>query len=162
MWHAQLSKYPDAFVQDQIGSGQDSIAAYLPPNYAWTTFALPLGMWPKTRSLAWHGSYRNGKTYDNKVVLEVAGGPQVSPFDRAWNAHSVKRFIAAPNALERQLAAWDRNPGERYVSDGDPNTVSYPQRLAGSLNQAALGNRRGRAVPDAPAQPAPPAAPAAP
>ena len=160
MWHAQLSKYPDAFVQDQIGSGQDSIATYLPQNYEWTTFALPLGMWPKTRSLAWHGTYRNGKTYDYKVVLEVAGGPQQSPFDRAWNGHSVKRFIAAPNALERQLAAWDQNPGERYVSDGDPNTVTYPQRLAGNLNQAALGNRRGRAVPDAQAAAATPAAPA--
>ena len=147
MWHAQLSRYPDAFVQDQIGSGQDSISAYLPPNYEWTTFALPLGMWPKTRSLAWHGSYRNGKTYDYKVVLEVAGGPQQSPFDRAWNGHSVKRFIAAPNALERQLAAWDQNPAERYVSDGDPNTVTFPQRLAGNLNQSALGNRRANPVP---------------
>jgi len=160
MWHAQLSKYPDAFVQDQIGSGQDSISTYLPPNYQWTTFALPLGMWPKTRSLAWHGTYRNGKTYDNKVVLEVSGGPQQSPFDRAWNPHSVKRFIAAPNALERQLAAWDQHPEERYVSDGDPNTVSFPQRLQGNLNQQALGNRRPRAVPDAQAaQPAPAAAP---
>jgi Polysaccharide deacetylase len=147
MWHAKLSQYPDAFVQDQIGSGKDSISVYLPPNYEWTTFALPLGLWPKTRSLAWHGTYRNGKTYDNKVVLEVSGGPQVSPFDRTWNAHSVRRFIAAPNALEQQLAAWDQHPEQRYVSDGDPNTVTYPQRLASSLNQAALGNRRGRAVP---------------
>ncbi|MFL5382375.1 MAG: polysaccharide deacetylase family protein [Longimicrobiaceae bacterium] len=147
MWHAKLSQFNDAFVQDQIGSGQDSIATYLPQNYPWTTFALPLGLWPKTRSLAWHGTYRNGKTYDNKVVLEVSGGPQQSPFDRAWNPHSVKRFIAAPNALERQLAAWDQNPAERYVSDGDPNTVTFPQRLAGNLNQSALGNRRANPVP---------------
>jgi hypothetical protein len=146
MWHAKLSQYPDAFVQDQIGSGKDSVAVYLPPNYEWTTFALPLGLWPKTRSLAWHGTYRNGKTYDNKVVLEVSGGPQVSPFDRGWNPHSVRRFIAAPNALEQQLAAWDQHPEQRYVSDGDPNTVSYPQRMAASLNQAALGNRHGRVV----------------
>ena len=147
MWHAQLSKYPDAFVQDQIGSGKDSISVYLPPNYPWTTFALPLGMWPKTRSLAWHGTYRNGKTYDNKVVLEVSGGPQVSPFDTGWNPHSVKRFIAAPNALEHQLAAWDAHPEERYISDGDPNTVTYPQRLASRLNRAALGGKQARAVP---------------
>jgi len=147
MWHAQLSRYDDGFVQEQIGGGQDSISTYLPPNYPWTTFALPLGMWPKTRSLAWHGSYRNGKSYDYKVVLEVSGGPQQSPFDRAWNGHSVKRFIAAPNALERQLAAWEQNPGERYVSDGDPNTVTFPQRLAGNLNQASLGSRRAHPVP---------------
>ena len=77
----------------------------------------------------------------------MSGGPQQSPFDRAWNPHAVKRFIAAPNALERQLAAWDQHPEERYVSDGDPNTVTFPQRLAGNLNQAALGNRRAHPVP---------------
>ncbi|HEX8246187.1 MAG TPA: polysaccharide deacetylase family protein [Longimicrobium sp.] len=155
MWHAQLSKYPDAFVQDQIGSGQDSIMHYLPPNYRMTTFALPLGMWPKTRSLAWHGTYRNGKTYDYQVVLEVSGGPNVSPFDRAWDPHSVDRFIAAPNAIERQLAHWDQHPEERYVSDGNPNVVSYPQREAGKVGN--LRGKRGQVVADA----APPAAPGA-
>lgn len=166
MWHASLSKYPDAFVEDQIGSGKDSVATYLPANYQWTTFALPLGLWPKNRPLAWHGTYRNGKTYDFKVVLEVSGGPQQSPFDKAWNPHSVKRFIAAPNALEHQLAYWDQHPKERYVSDGDPNTVTYPQHDAANLNQAALQGRKTKVVPDAaPAAggtpPAPPAAPGA-
>jgi peptidoglycan/xylan/chitin deacetylase (PgdA/CDA1 family) len=162
MWHAQLSKYPDAFVQDQIGSGQDSIMHYLPADYRITTFALPLGMWPKNRPLAWHGTYRNGKTYDYQVVLEVSGGPNVSPFDKAWNAHSVDRFIAAPGAIERQLAYWDRNPAERYVSDGNPNVVSYPQREAAKLDRARLGNRTAQVVTDAPTSAgAAPAAPAA-
>ncbi|HEX8903320.1 MAG TPA: polysaccharide deacetylase family protein, partial [Longimicrobiaceae bacterium] len=163
MWHAQLNKYPDAFVQDQIGSGADSVAHYLPAGYRMTTFALPLGMWPKTRSLAWHGTYRNGKTYDNKVVMEVSGGPSVSPFDRAWDPRSVDRFIAAPNALERQLAYWDQHPQERYVSDGNPNVVSYPQREAAKAGN--LRGKRGQVVADSgpPAGGAAPAgAPAAP
>lgn len=158
MWHAQLNKYPDAFVQDQIGSGADSVAHYLPADYRMTTFALPLGMWPKTRSLAWHGTYRNGKTYDNKVVMEVSGGANVSPFDRAWDPHSVDRFIAAPGALERQLAYWDQHPDERYVSDGDPNVVSYPQREAARAGN--LRGKRGQVVADTHAAAAPPAAPA--
>ncbi|HET7231013.1 MAG TPA: polysaccharide deacetylase family protein [Longimicrobium sp.] len=168
MWHAQLSRYPDAFVQDQIGSGQDSIMHYLPADYKITTFALPLGLWPKNRPLAWHGTYRNGKTYDYQVVLEVSGGPQVSPYDRAWDPHSVDRFIAAPGAIERQLAHWDQDPRERYVSDGDPNTVSYPAREAAKLDRSKIGNRAAKEVPDtAPGgQPATagaaPAAPAAP
>ncbi|HEU4559366.1 MAG TPA: polysaccharide deacetylase family protein [Longimicrobium sp.] len=161
MWHAQLSKYPDAFVQDQLGSGQDSIMAYLPADYKITTMALPLGLWPKNRQLAWTGTYRNGKRYNYDVVLEVSGGPQVSPFDRRWDGHSVDRFIVAPGALERQLAHWDQNPAERYVSDGDPNLVSYPARAAANLAQNRLGGRRAQQVPDAPAgQTAQPAQPA--
>lgn len=152
MWHANLGKYPDAFVQDQIGSGLDSISAYLPADYKITTFALPLGIWPKNRSLAWQGTYRNGKTYTNQVVLEVTGGPNESPFDARYDPRSVNRVIMEPGALEAQLAAYDKNPGTRFVSDGDPNTVSYPQSAAARLNRDALGGRTARAVPGGAAQ----------
>jgi hypothetical protein len=146
MWHAKLSQYPDAFVQDQIGSGIDSISHYLPADYKIVTFALPLGLWPKNRQLAWHGTYRNGKTYTHQTVLEVSGGPNESPFDARYDPHSVNRVIAAPGALEAQLAAYDRNPGSRYVSDGDPRTVTYPQSMEAHLGRNHLGGRTPKAV----------------
>jgi hypothetical protein len=163
LYHARLDRGTDREVQDWLGIGEDSIKAYLPPDYDIVTMALPLGMWPKNRPLAWRGSYRDGKTYEYRVVLEVSGGPNVSPFDRAWDPHSVDRFIVAPGALERQIEHWKRNPQNRFVSDGDPGVVSYPQRLAGQLAQGNLGGRRTQVVPDAPAagqpgQAAPPAA----
>jgi hypothetical protein len=150
MWHARLDRYDDAFVQDQIGSGQDSIKAYLPEGYEITTFALPLGMWPKNRELAWQGTYRGGKTYRKTAVLEVTGGPSESPFDARFNPRSIKRFIVAPGALERQLAAYERNPERRYVSDGNPNTVAVPAALQDRLDRRRLGGREVRIV-DAPA-----------
>jgi hypothetical protein len=146
MWHARLDRYDDAFVQDQIGSGQDSITAYLPDDYEIVTFALPLGMWPKNRQLAWQGTYRGGKTYRKKAVLEVSGGPNVSPFDSRFNPRSINRFIVAPGALERQLAAYERNPERRYVSDGNPNTVAIPSNLQDRLDRTRLGNREVRIV----------------
>ena len=150
LYHARLDRAKnDAQVQEWIGVGEDSIKAYLPPDYDIVTFALPLGMWPKNKSLAWRGTYRDGKTYENKVVLEVSGGPNVSPFDTRWDPHSVDRFIVAPGALERQLAAYEKNPAERYVSDGDPRTVSYPQRAASQLDRSKLGNRTAKVVADA-------------
>jgi len=40
-------------------------------------------------------------------------------------------------AIERELAHWlgyfDRNPGERFVSDGDPDTVTVPAALRDRL-----------------------------
>jgi hypothetical protein len=142
MWHARLDRYEDAFVQDQIGSGQDSIKAYLPADYEIVTFALPLGMWPKNRSLAWQGTYRDGRTYRNLAVLEVTGGPNPSPFDTRFDPRSIKRLIVAPNALERQLDAYDRSPERRFVSDGDPATVTIPAALQERLNRASLGERQ--------------------
>jgi hypothetical protein len=150
MWHARLDRYDDAFVQDQIGSGQDSIKAYLPEDYEIVTFALPLGMWPKNRALAWQGTYRGGKTYRNEAVLEVTGGPSPSPFDGRFDPRSVKRLIVGPGALERQLDAYDRAPERRFVSDGDPAVVTVPRALQDRLDRGRVGTREVRVV-DAPA-----------
>ncbi|HYJ80894.1 MAG TPA: hypothetical protein VEW03_14880 [Longimicrobiaceae bacterium] len=150
-YHERLDRGTDRQVQDWLGIGEDSIKAYLPPDYDIVTMALPLGMWPKNRALAWSGSYRDGKQYEYEVVLEVSGGASVSPFDRGWDPHSVDRFIVAPGALEGQIERWKRDPANRFVSDGDPDLVSYPQRAADRLDPSKLGGRRTRVVPDAPA-----------
>jgi hypothetical protein len=98
LWHAELNKYSDAVVQEQIGRnlmGIDSAVA----GYKVRTFALPKGIWPKNRQLAWQGSYtdkKSGKTitYHFDAVLEVAGGPARSPYDPAFDPHSIARVEA--------------------------------------------------------------------
>jgi hypothetical protein len=98
------------------------------------------------RQLAWQGTYRGGKRYRKQAVLEVSGGPNVSPFDSRFNPCSINRFIVAPAALERQLAACDRNPERRYVSDGNADTVAIPSNLQDRLDRSRLGNREVRVV----------------
>jgi peptidoglycan/xylan/chitin deacetylase (PgdA/CDA1 family) len=159
LYHARLDRASGVQqAMDWIGIGEDSIKAYLPADYDIVTFALPLGMWPAQKSAAWEGTYRNGKRYENKVVLEVSGGPSVTPWDTRWDPHSVDRFIVAPGALEAQLRRWEQDPTNRYISDGDPQTISYPASQAQYLNRSALGGRTPREV----AAAAPAAAGAAP
>jgi hypothetical protein len=129
LWHAQLSKYPDAFVQEQIARGQMSIDSAV-PGYKVRTFALPQGLWPKNRPLAWKGSWtdpKSGKTvsYDYDVVLEVAGGPARSPYDPKFNPKSTPRVIVHHDELEKLVEQLDKNRS-RYVSDGDPSKVTAP------------------------------------
>ena len=129
LWHANLAKYPDAVVQEQIARGQMAIDSAL-PGYKVRTFALPLGVWPKNRALAKSGSWTDPKTkkvatYNNEAILEVSGGPTVSPHDPAFNPLSIKRIEIFGNQLEQTLDQLDKR-GTRYVSDGDPNTVAKP------------------------------------
>ena len=143
LYHARLDRArDDAQVQEFVGRGEDSIQVYLPENYDIVTFALPLGQWPKTRSLAWQGEYK-GHPYEYLAVLEVTGDANESPFDRGFDPRSVNRFIVAPGRLERQLAAWEKNPSGRYVSDGDPATISVP---AGKAAQVDTGRWPGKTV----------------
>jgi hypothetical protein len=158
LYHARLDRGTDAQVQEWLGRGEDSIQVYLPEGYDIVTMALPLGMWPKNRSLAWQGTWpgRQGESqpvpYQYEAVLEVSGGPNVSPFDTEFDPHSVDRFIVAPNHLERQLEAYEKNPGRRYISDGNANVISVPQGAAARVDRGRWQGKEVREVQGAPAQ----------
>ena len=111
LWHAMLNKYSDAVVQEQIARnvmGIDSAVA----GYKVRTFALPYGIWPKNRELAWHGSWTDPKTgkahsYNFEAVLEVSGGPARSPYDPQFNPHSITRIEAIGDDIKKQLDKLD-------------------------------------------------------
>jgi peptidoglycan/xylan/chitin deacetylase (PgdA/CDA1 family) len=113
LWHAQLSKYPDTFVQEQIARGQMGIDSAV-PGYKVRTFALPQGLWPKNRQLAWRGSWTDPKskrtiTYNYDAVLEVSGGPSRSPNDPSFKPpYRVTRVIVTGNELERMVERLDK------------------------------------------------------
>ncbi len=132
LWHAKLSKYSDAVVQEQLARGAMAIDSAV-PGYRVRAMALPYGLWPKNRALAFHGSWydKKGKrtvTYAHDAVFEVAGGPARSPHDPKFNPKSLPRVpLQGGTKLSTTLDAMDK-PGAlaRYVSDGNPKTVASP------------------------------------
>ena len=130
LYHANLGKQTDARTQEFIARGDMAIDSAV-PGYKVRTFALPLGVWPKNRPLAWAGSWTDPKTgrtvrYSYDAVLEVAGGPTRSPHDPEFNPRSIKRVEVFARELEKTLDQLDR--GARYVSDGNPRTVARPTK----------------------------------
>lgn len=135
LWHANLGKYGDAMVQEQIARGQMAIDSAV-AGYKVRTFALPLGVWPKNRPLAWGGSWRDPRsgreaTYSYEAVLEVSGGPTRSPFDPQFNPRSINRVEAFGNEVERMLDQLEKR-GNRYVSDGKAAAVLMYARIHSS------------------------------
>jgi hypothetical protein len=128
LYHARLDRAGDR-VQEYIARGDLAIDSAV-PGYRVRTHALPLGMWPQERSQAWQGSWtdpRSGRTieYRYDAVLEVAGGPNVSPYDPRFNGHSINRVIVHGNELERTLDRLERNRS-MYVSNGNPDVIARP------------------------------------
>ena len=111
LWHAKLNKYPDGVVQEQIARnvmGIDSAVA----GYRVRTMALPYGLWPKNRELAWRGAWTDPKTgkthsYAFDAVLEVTGGPTLSPSDAQFNPRSITRIQAIGDDIKRTLDRLD-------------------------------------------------------
>jgi len=129
LWHAQLNKYPDAFVQEQIARNALAIDSAV-PGYKIRSMALPQGLWPKNRALASKGSWTNPKTgktvsYSWPVVFEVAGGPMRSPYDPAFDPGKTPRIQVIGNAIQAMIDKLEKS-GNMYISDGNPSVVAKP------------------------------------
>jgi hypothetical protein len=112
VWHARLDKFSDAVVQEQIARNAMGIDSAV-PGYKLRTMALPYGIWPKNRPLAWQGSWtdpKTGKTHDYKLdaVLEVSGGPTRSPYDPQFNPKSINRVEAIGDDIVKTLTRLDQ------------------------------------------------------
>jgi len=131
LWHANLGKYPEATVRAQVAEAQVWIQRHV-PDYKTRTLALPHGVYPADVSWVLRGSAK-GTSYSHDAVLMVAGGAAPSPYSRSFDPVHLPRI----QAVERELAYWltyfDKHPGERFVSDGDANTVTVPTSRRGQL-----------------------------
>jgi hypothetical protein len=118
VWHMRLDKFPDAAVQEQIARNMMAIDSAV-PGYKVRTMALPYGIWPKNRPLAWQGTWTDPKTgqahpYHFEAVLEVSGGPTRSPFDPQFDPHSIKRVEAIADDIRKTLDQLDKTKN-RFV-----------------------------------------------
>ena len=119
LWHANLSKMSADGVQEQIARAQLAVDS-AGTGVQMRTLALPLGMWPKDRSLLRAGSWTDPRTkrttsYALDAILMVAGGPAKSPFDTAFDPLRIPRVQVFANELETLLDQLDRR-NTRYVS----------------------------------------------
>lgn len=138
-WHQRLDTVSDAEVQRQLAFAVRSIQQAV-PGYNVRSFALPLGEWPKNRGLAFRGSYE-GVSYKHDAVVLVGAEPAPSPYRKGFDPKALPRVQVFGDNLDRWLAYLAKSPDERYVSDGDPNVVSYPTRLGSHLNPASTSGK---------------------
>src|SRR5579862_570950 len=123
LWHANLAKYSDEVVQEQIARGVMAIDSAV-PGYKVRTFALPLGIWPKNRELASTGSWHDPKSgrdvaYSFDAILEVSGPSAPSPYTAQFKPRSLPRVQMVGTELEKELDKLDA-PGQRFVAGGAP------------------------------------------
>jgi peptidoglycan/xylan/chitin deacetylase (PgdA/CDA1 family) len=140
LWHANLGKYGEATVREQLAQAQVWIQRHV-PDYRPRALALPHGVYPRDVGWALRGSV-NGVTYRHDAILMVAGGAAPSPFARAFDPVRLPRIQAVERDLAQWLGHFDRNPQDRFVSDGDPATVTIPAGQRDRLRTPLPGHLR--------------------
>jgi peptidoglycan/xylan/chitin deacetylase (PgdA/CDA1 family) len=131
LWHAQLGRYPERVVREQLAGAQEWVQRHV-PGYRFRTLALPLGSYPKELAWALTGEAK-GMAYRHDAILMVAGGAAPSPHARSFDPHRLPRIQAVQRDLDYWLTHFDRNPGDRYVSDGDAATITVASGSTGKL-----------------------------
>lgn len=128
--HENLSKLDAAGLQKAIGRVNESVAAML-PGYVIDTMTYPFGIRPQDQLLplfengSWNGvdygfriGFREGPSAPFRVPLHVK-------YDHL-NAPRVRGSEGEVQDLWWFLDYYEKNPGYRYISDGNPDRLSMP------------------------------------
>jgi hypothetical protein len=124
LWHANLGKYDEATVRAQLADAQVWVQRHV-PQYRLRTLALPHGVYPRDVTWALSGTAK-GTTYRHEAILMVAGGAAPSPFAKSFDPVRLPRIQAVEHDLRHWLNHFERTPTDRYVSDGNPDTLTIP------------------------------------
>jgi peptidoglycan/xylan/chitin deacetylase (PgdA/CDA1 family) len=138
--HADLGSLDDTGVQKELAQEASQIEKAL-PGYKIQTMALPYGVTPSNKELAVKGSW-GGTAYGPYGVMLVGANPSPSPYSSSFDPAAIPRIRSAhlPWKCTHDYE-WDdwqcqleKSPGSVYVSDGNPNTISFPKSEEGSLS----------------------------
>jgi peptidoglycan/xylan/chitin deacetylase (PgdA/CDA1 family) len=138
--HSPLRSLDATGVQREIATNVATIHEHIPDAEV-ATFSLPLGIRPDPVELAFEGEY-DGTAYENEIILLVGAHPTPSRFSAEWS-REVPRIRSSPSwdggEPDYGSAFWlgvlENNPDRRYVSDGDPDRISFPAELEDRLHE---------------------------
>lgn len=111
-WHATLSKMNSDAVRRQLGLAVKGIQEAI-PGYSPKALSLPMGIYPKDKTVLLQGSYE-GIPYKHIGVMMVSGGPAVPPGHPAFDPLHIPRIQAVEKEILYWLRYFDGRPEERY------------------------------------------------
>lgn len=130
-----LSRMPDQQIQRELATSMVRLQRYVAQdNVELDTLALPDGALPRHQTLLQWGTYQEIH-YAFRGILKTGASPARSPVSRRFDATSIPRIVAINGefGLDDWLNRLKKNPSRRYISDGDPATVSIPRNLQSYL-----------------------------
>lgn len=138
--HPSLRSLDAAGVQEELATNV-AVVTELVPDAEVVTLSLPLGIFPEDRALAARGSAPIG-SYAHEGILLVGSNPAPSPFHVDFDPLAIPRIRSDRDPEVEYTSTWWFDiilSSERYrlyVSDGNPDTISFPAAFADELDPA--------------------------
>lgn len=145
--HEQLGKESAEGVQKALALNAKYTQEYL-PGYDVFSLALPYGIAPKDEKFKYaiSGEYE-GVKYNNRAILKVGSNPAPAPNNVKYDITKLPRVRAsemntAGLGMYDYLNYFEKNPGKRYISDGNPDTVVIPEGEEKDLNMDSVKDKQ--------------------
>jgi peptidoglycan/xylan/chitin deacetylase (PgdA/CDA1 family) len=141
--HLSMRSMTPEQIQQEIGNANNEILAAV-PGAKIETMAVPMGMFPHNPAY-WKflldGTY-GGAAYHYKAAMDAAWRPMYAPDDKKYKPTRLERIdgtAASPYGIRDWITKLVNRDGyEPYVSDGDPDVISYPRGEQAELNVAKV------------------------
>ncbi|TCL62419.1 polysaccharide deacetylase [Hydrogenispora ethanolica] len=145
-WHQNLSKTDDLGVQKQMALANQAIQSYV-PGYPVQSLSLPFGVHARNQVLEHDGEYQGIRYHYTSIVL-VGSGPAPSPYAAGFNPYRLERIQAGDTAWGpgAYVERFRKNPALRFISDGDPATVTVPRAEAAKVGKLPPGMKLRRSI----------------
>jgi peptidoglycan/xylan/chitin deacetylase (PgdA/CDA1 family) len=144
--HLDLKKASTTEAVKQLSVSQSTLQNMIGGGYKVTSLSVPFGNYPSSDDILKSGAYKAtpssaGVPYAYSAAVSIANRVCASPFSSDFNAYHIPRVRGSDPYLLDAINNLKDHPGLRYISDGDPTTVSAPKNLDPALGgpRADLG-----------------------
>lgn len=139
--HEHFKKLDANAIEESLGKNTSQYKD-LVENYEFNLLALPFGERPKSdeaREKLKKGSFE-GTDYENIAILNVGWRPSYSSYSASFDPHSILRVQSGDGKQQMRdyLDAYYKSPGLRFISDGNPDIITVPERRAPKLKQSLV------------------------
>lgn len=141
--HLNLKKASTEEATKQLAQSQATLERLIGGGYSVTSISIPYGEYPENDGLLASGEY-DGIKYAYTAALSLGSTPCPSPFSTRFDALHIPRIRGSEDYITEAIETFRNHPELRYISDGDPATVSVPADLADKLGE--LRDNLGRPV----------------
>lgn len=146
--HEKLSVLAPDLIQETLGKNAAALQAITGETV--DLLALPYGIRPKEQESmdsVIAGAYE-GTEYRNAGICNVGWQPELPAYMEGFDPFAINRIRCGddPDEAGDWLARMKKNLESRYISDGDPDTVSVSAEKSSLVNEAALGKMKLRII----------------
>ncbi len=138
--HQDLTDISDDDFRYQIGDPTLWIRAHVPAKADMSSvLTLPFGAYPKRdlHPTQWEylvdGFSYQGEAINLEGILQVNGGPAMSPVNAKWDRYGIARFNTDPEVTNYWWSEIESGELTMYTSDGNPDIVTVPNALPSTI-----------------------------